>query len=73
LASLALDEYPEVFQNEESLNLIKEAYKAKAYLIENTDLNSACKKFIKAWDSRNVLKSAELENLELTDFTQRIK
>jgi hypothetical protein len=69
LASLALNKYPTVFQNEGSVNLIREAYK-KVQLIENTDLDSACQKFLIDWDTLNKSKSAELENLELTHDTK---
>jgi hypothetical protein len=60
LASLALNKYSKVFQNEESVNLIKEAYQ-KAQPLKNadldTDLHIACQKFIENWDDLNKVES----------------
>lgn len=61
LACIALDKYAEVFKfvDMEAVNLIKETY-LKVQPIENTDLNSACQKFLKACDHLPVV-NAEIK------------
>lgn len=50
LASLALNKFPEVFQDEYLVKLITNAYET-SQLKENTELGSACQKFLTTWDT----------------------
>lgn len=63
LASLALNQYPKLFRNPESVKLIREAYQ-EVQLIENTELYLACQDFLKDWDALNESESKiiEIEN-----------
>jgi hypothetical protein len=69
LAVLALDQYAEVLLNKESVDMIRNAY-SQVKVIGNTDLDSACQKFLKTCDTLNVFKPEKisgLDDLELTN------
>lgn len=71
LAVLALNNYPEVFLNEQSIKLIRKAYKTQ--IVKHKDLDSACQKFLKACKNLpeiNAEIETELKNPQLANSTK---
>lgn len=68
LASLALNQYTEIFLNTKSAKIIKKAYQM-AKFVENPHLNSACQQFIETWNVQQNIKS---EILEIKDLQSNI-